>query len=255
MSKSILIANWKNHPSSLDEAKSLLNRLSRQSKLYKKLSFFIAPPLSYFESVSSRSKNFIHLASQDIFSSAQTASHTGEVTPDILKSFGVKLSIIGHSERRAMGETSADVSEKVKTALQSGIIPLVCVGEISKDQDGEHFEFLREELELSLAGLKRKSDISRLVIAYEPVWAIGKRATDAVEPADLFQSVMFIKKILTDMFGRNMAERVPILYGGSVEPDNASNLLHETGIKGFLVGHASLDAKSLGIIARLLISK
>jgi triosephosphate isomerase len=255
MSKPILVANWKNHPSSLNEAKALLTQISRQSQLYKKLFFFIAPPLSYFESVSARPKSFIRLAVQNIFSTLRSGSYTGEVTPDILKSFGVKLAIIGHSERRAMGETSEDVSRKVKMAIRSGIIPLVCVGEVTRDQDGEYFEFLREELELSLASLNRKSDISNLVIAYEPVWAIGKNATDAMETTDLSESVIFIKKILTNMFGRAMAERVPILYGGSVEPSNADLLIRGTGIKGFLVGHASLDAKSLGFIAKSLISK
>jgi len=91
------------------------------------------------------------------------------------------------------------------------------------------------------------------MIAYEPVWAIGGRAQDAMTPADLSQSVIFIKKVLTDMFGRVVAERIPILYGGSVEPANAGALFGETGIKGFLVGHASLNAKSFETIARSLI--
>jgi len=253
MAKPILVANWKNHPNSLLEARSLLRQLSRDSRFYKKLSLFIAPPLPYFESVSQRIKNFANLASQDI-SSSVGGTHTGSVTPDILKSFGVRLSIIGHSERRALGETNELVSEKVKIALRSGIVPLVCIGEVSRDQDGEHFEFLRGQLKLSLASL-RKADASKLVIVYEPVWAIGKHATDAIEPKDLSQGVIFIRKVLTDMFGRKTAECIPILYGGSVEPADVSMLWHDTGVRGFLVGHASLDAKSFRVIAESLISK
>lgn len=254
MARPILVANWKNHPGSLAEAKALLRQLSRDQSIYKKLSFFIAPPLPYFEATSLRLGSFVRLASQDIFS-LPDGTYTGQVTPDILKSFGVQLAIIGHSECRALGETSEEVSRKVKVALRAGIVPLVCVGELSRDQDGEHFEFLREELKLSLSGFNRKADALKLALAYEPVWAIGKRAQDAIAPSDLSQSIIFIKKVLTDLFGRAIAERIPILYGGSVEPSNAPILLNETGIRGFLVGHASLSAKSFKVIAEALISK
>ncbi|MDO8569946.1 MAG: triose-phosphate isomerase [bacterium] len=254
MTKPILVANWKNHPNSLLEAKVLLRQIAKNAKLYKKLSLFVAPPFTYFESVSERLNNFGQLASQNI-SSLYSGNYTGQVTQDILKSFGVRLAIIGHSESRALGETSEEVSQKVKAALRSGITPLVCIGEMSRDQDGEYFEFLRDELKSSLAGLNRKNDISKLALAYEPVWAIGKHAADAITAADLSQSVIFIKKVLTDMFDRATAERIPILYGGSVESDNIGALFNETGIKGFLVGHASLSAKSFEVIARSLISK
>jgi triosephosphate isomerase (TIM) len=254
MPRPILIANWKNHPSSLSEAKVLLGQMAKNAKLYKKLSLFVAPPLTYLDLLSRCSKNFFYLASQDI-SSQYDGTYTGQVTPDILKGFGVRLAIIGHSERRAMGESSDLVSQKIKTALRAGIVPLVCIGELSRDQDGEHFEFLRDELKSSLASINRKADISNLILAYEPVWAIGKHAQDAITSADLSQSILFIKKILTDMFGRAVAEHLPILYGGSVEPTNASTLFRGTGIKGFLIGHASLNAKNFGIIAQSLISK
>jgi len=254
MAKPILVANWKNHPGSLDEAKMLLGQLSRDSKFYKKLTLFIAPPFTYFESVSQRLGNFGQLASQNI-SSLPLGNYTGQVTPDILKSFGVRLAIIGHSERRSFGETSEHVARKVKAALHAGITPLVCVGEISRDQDGEYFELLREQIKLSLADVNRKTGASKLVLAYEPVWAIGKSARDAMVSADLSQSIIFIRKVLTDMFGRSIAERIPILYGGSVEPSNALALFRETGIRGLLVGHASLNAKSFGVIAKSLISK
>src|SRR5687767_3940489 len=138
MAKPILVANWKNHPKSLIEAKSLLKRLTKESRIFKKLSLFIAPPAPYFEAVASTSRGFATLASQDMPALAQ-GTHTAMVTPDILKSFGVRLSVIGHSECRAQGESNTLVAQKIKIALRAGIIPLVCVGEASHDQDGEHF--------------------------------------------------------------------------------------------------------------------
>lgn len=253
MAKPILVANWKNHPGSLTEAKALLKRLSRDSGFYKSLALFVAPPTPYFELVSLRAKNFARLASQDIAAFSQ-GTYTGLLTPDILKSFGVRLAIIGHSERRAQGETSGEVSEKIKVALRSGIVPLVCIGEIERDVDGEHFDFLREELKSSLSGINAKA-ARGLIIAYEPAWVIGKAAKDALPPAELAQSVIFLKKQLSDLYGRKVAENIPILYGGSVEPENAHTLMRKTYIKGFLVSHASLKAESFKAIAESLISK
>jgi triosephosphate isomerase (TIM) len=252
--KLILVGNWKNHPSSLPEATQLLSSLTKKAALYKKLATFIAPPLPYLDTVAKRVRRVGSLASQDIFF-APEGTYTGVVTPDILKSFGVKLALIGHSERRKLGETSQVVAEKVKTALRSGIVPLVCIGEEEHDTEGNYFEFLREELKSSLEGIRRKDDAERLIIAYEPVWAIGRRAKDAMEPKELSQMVIFIKKVLTEIFGRESAEKIPVLYGGSVESANAQSLIREGGVRGFLVGRASLDGRQFASIAEALINK
>jgi triosephosphate isomerase (TIM) len=252
MSKPILVANWKNHPESLARTNVLLGQLVKKASLYKKLHTYVAPPYVYFESVSKKVKSFAGFASQDIFF-AEVGTYTGAITPDILKSFGVKLSIIGHSERRKLGETNQVVAEKVKCALKSGITPLLCVGENVRDDAGEHFEFVREQLTLSLEGVRRRDDVKKFIIAYEPVWAIGKKAKDAMQPADLTQMVIFIKKVLSDIFGREAAESIPLLYGGSVDQTNVKDLM-DTGVSGFLVGRASLDAKSFASIAEALIS-
>jgi triosephosphate isomerase (TIM) len=253
MAKPLLVANWKNHPASLTEAKTLLKELGRGSKLYRKLSLFIAPPAPYLETVALRAKNFAKLASQG-FSPALFGAQTGLITPEIFKSFGVRLAIIGHSEERRRGETSEMVAEKARAALRAGIVPLVCVGEEKRDADGEHFEFLREEIKASLAGLSPKA-AAEVILAYEPAWAIGKGADDALAPSELVQSVIFIKKALTDLYGRKVAEKISILYGGSVEPENAYALMEATGVKGLLVGHASLKASSLAAIAFSLANK
>lgn len=249
MAKPIIVANWKNHPNSFIEAKDLLKDLARKKALFAKTSFFIAPPAPYLELVS---KSFAKAASQDVFP-IEKGSHTGEVSIEMLKSFGVKLSIIGHSERRAQGETSAMASEKVKAALKAGITPLLCVGELSRDAEGEYFSFIQEELKSSLAGVSKK-DAEKVLIAYEPVWAIGKSAKDAIDTTDLCETLLFLRKSLTDLFGRETAEKMTLLYGGSVEPRNAKALIG-SGVKGFLVGHASLDAKSLAGIIEAIFEK
>lgn len=252
MAKPILVANWKNYPSSLDESRRILRNYSKDRSLYKKLHFFVAPPLPYLDAVAAFS-GFVGLGCQDI-SSVPKGTHTGVVGSDILKSFGVRITILGHSERRALGENSGDVAVKVGAALASGIVPLICVGENTKDADGEHFEYIREQLKDSLSGLK-KSDASKIIIAYEPVWAIGKDAVGAMEPEELSQSALFIRKILTEMFGRNIAGRIPVLYGGSVDEGNADTLAAVPGVAGFLVGRASLDAKRFKKIAEALSKK
>lgn len=253
MAKPILVANWKNHPGSLPEAQTLLKELGKKRLLYKKVSLFIAPPLSFIETTARIIKTFAHLAAQDFFA-FEKGNFTGAVSPEILKSFGVKLAIIGHSERRALGETSEVVAQKARVALKSGIIPLICVGEKERDIDGEHFEKLRDEIKASLNGFK-KSEVGKLILAYEPVWAIGKSAKEAIDPTELSQTVIFIRKVLSDLFGREVAENTPILYGGSVEPTNAYTLMKDSGVRGFLVGHASLSGKSFAEIAEALTTK
>lgn len=251
--KYILVANWKNHPNSLDEASDILSQLSKKASLYQntKVSTYIAPPVSYLELVSKKTKRFAKLAVQDISSKTQGV-HTGEVTIDILKSFGVRLAILGHSERRALGETDEVVRDKVKTVLKAGITPLVCVGEGEHDPEGNYFEIIRQQIIGTLSGLK-KADVEKLMIAYEPVWAIGTKSKGAISREELSQVVIFIKKVLTENFSRQTADKVAILYGGSVDGGNAKALLHKTGVRGFLVGRASLQAKSFSQIAEAII--
>lgn len=260
MAKLILVANWKNKPSSLREAGQLLTELRRKSTLYKKLQLFIAPPAAYYERVAQKIRGYAHMASQG-FPKKPEGTHTGLVSAEILQNFGVRVAILGHSEERVLGETNADVAKKVRLAMKYGLTPLVCVGESERDPEGNHLEFIRNQLKQSLEGLKRshfakatrdKKEV--IMIAYEPVWAIGKRAKDAVNPEGLTEMVIFIRRILSDMYGRKTAEQVPILYGGSVEPRNAEVLYRDTGVRGFLVGHESLNPKDFEQIAESLVN-
>jgi len=253
MTKLILVANWKNHPSSPAEAGILLRGLAKKTLLFKKFSTFIAPPYSYFSMVGEKAHKYADLATQDL-SLVSKGTCTGEITQEILKSFGVRLAIIGHSERRALGESSESVSKKVALALKSGITPLVCVGENERDQDGEHFDLLREQVKTSLQGIT-KQQVGKVILAYEPVWAVGAQAKGSIEPAELSQAVIFIRKVLSDLYSRKVAESVVVLYGGSVDPTNARALVKESGVSGLLVGRASLDGQKFASIAESLLQK
>lgn len=250
--KYILVANWKNHPSTVEEAKRIVQGLVKQSRNFKKLYTYIAPPAIFLDLVSSKIRSIGALASQDI-SLLPKGTYTGEVTTDMLKGFGTKMSIVGHSERRRLGETNSIVSKKIQAALKEGFIPLVCVGEEVHDPEGNYFEVLNSQIRSSLEGLK-KADAKKIVVAYEPIWAIGKTAKEAMQPSDLRQMVLYIRKVLTEMFGRQNADQVHIIYGGSVEPGNVVELV-KSGAQGFLVGHASLSAKSFVDIAKTLTNK
>jgi triosephosphate isomerase len=201
--------------------------------------------------VSSKVRGVGGLASQDIFQ-AVSGTYTGVTSTEMLKSFGTKLSIVGHSERRKLGETNQMISEKVRSALKSGITPLLCVGEDVHDAEGSYFEVLREQITSSLNGIKKTEEAKRLIIAYEPVWAIGEKADKSIEPLELSQTVIFIKKVLTEVFGRKVADHIPVLYGGSVDDSNAEALVNNTGINGFLVGRASLNPEMFAKIAQIL---
>ena len=252
MAKPILIANWKNKPASLRDAKVLMTGLRKKSALYKKLQLFIAPPATYYDLVAQKISGYAHLASQG-FPEKSEGTHTGLISAEILQDFGVRLAILGHSEERALGETNLEVAKKIRLSMKYGLTPLVCVGESERDLEGNHLEFIRDQLKQSLEGLKRK-DVEKVMIAYEPVWAIGKRAKDAITPEGLTEMTLFIRRVLTDMYGRNNADKISILYGGSVEPRNAEALYRGTGVRGFLVGHESLNPTDFKQIAESLVN-
>jgi triosephosphate isomerase len=158
------------------------------------------------------------------------------------KGYKAKGAILGHSERRQLGESNDLVGNKVRYVIRQGFTAVLCVGEQERNDEGTHFTYIRDELEAAFAGLKRV-ELAQLVIAYEPIWAIGKTAVDAMKTRDLFEMVLYIRKLLIERFGRTSADQVSILYGGSVKPENAVSLMKEGGIDGLLVGGASLDPK------------
>ncbi len=175
--------------------------------------------------------------------------HTGDVSGTMLRNAGADFVIIGHSERRAGGDTDALVRAQLERATAAGLAPILCIGELERTRDADHFSFVEEQLNAALKNIP-KNTLKKLVVAYEPVWAIGKSAQDAMKPSDLHEMSIFIRKMLTELLDRPMAVRIPVLYGGSVEPDNAAQLLKEGAVSGFLVGHASVSSDSFVAIIK-----
>lgn len=237
--KNIVIANWKMNPSSLEEAKSIFNFTKKTASVLKNTEVLVAPPFVYLGLLSkiSRPKNLFITAQNSYFE--EKGAFTGEVSNQMLKDLGVRFVLVGHSERRAMGEDNKIINKKLESVFEAGLTPILCIGESVRDREGSHLEFLKEQLKNSISGLQKKYMLG-LIIAYEPVWAIGKSYREAMSPTDIHETVLFIRKSLGELFGKDIASSVRILYGAAVEAPNARAIIDYGNVEGFLVGHASL---------------
>jgi triosephosphate isomerase len=202
----------------------------------------VCPPLVYLDCVSQTTRGSrLGVGAQNMHFEAQGA-FTGEVSPTMLVDLNCRYVILGHSERRhGMGETNEDVNRKLKAALEHGLTPIVCVGElIEQRQAGRTLSIIGEQFTCSFADLTAEQ-MAACVVAYEPVWAIGTGLTATPEQAEeVHQS---LRQMIEERFGQSVAQRVRIQYGGSVTPDNAARLLAQPNIDGALVGGASLTAE------------
>lgn len=208
----------------------------------------VCPPLVYLHSVADALAGTpVELGAQNMYA-AEDGAFTGETNAGMLTDVGCRFVILGHSERRAlMGETDADVSKKLHAALAGNLIPIVCVGETLEDREaGNTEQVVQTQIRGSLDGLD-EIRAAGIVVAYEPVWAIGTGKTATPEQAEEVHA--FLRKQLADMFTEEVAAQIRIQYGGSVKPGNAKELLGQPNIDGALVGGASLKVDDfLGII-------
>lgn len=240
--KYLVVGNWKMYIDSLPKAKELAAKVTRASSRLRRTGVVICPPHAFLAAFSANvRRSNVCLGAQDVSPEIE-AKRTGENSAYILKSVGVSHVILGHSERRALGENDSVVATKVARALKAGLTPIVCVGEQQRDIRGEYLSQLESQIRGSLAGVP-KAKASQLIVTYEPVWAIGKSADNAVTPQLLHEMTLFIKKILVSLYGRSAGTSVKILYGGSVEAPNAGALVRGGMVDGVLVGHASADAE------------
>ena len=226
------------NPPALAEAKVLFKKISLASGRLRNVETILCPPFIFLSVLSGVG---VKLGSQDVFWQ-NGGRFTGEISPEMLKGLGVSHCIIGHSERRELGESDEVVSKKVNAALREGLRAVMCIGERERDSSGVYFDFLKDQLKKSLAGVPLRF-LTDLIIAYEPIWAIGKSFRDSMTPADIREMTIFIRKVLSDIYERKAGSSVPIIYGGSVEPENVAEVLKEGGVDGVLVGHRSLVAE------------
>ena len=231
----LIIGNWKCNPTSLNEAKKLFNLAKRGIKKIKNVEVVICPPFSYLSLISSFlvPRSSFKLGAQNCFWEEKGA-FTGEISPLMLKDLGCKYVIVGHSERRTLGETDEIINKKLKAVLKAKLTPILCIGETLKERKkGKTFKVLKTQLEKGLKNIRPfLVPRSSFIIAYEPVWAIGTGKPCGIEEAR--EARLFIKSTV---------KSIPILYGGSVTSKNGKDYVKEADFDGLLVGGASLEAK------------
>lgn len=237
------------NPATLKEARIIFSKIKKIASLCKKVDTVICPPTLYLSPLFSKSSGgAVALGAQNTSSFEGNGAYTGFVSPSMLKNAGAEFVIIGHSERRREGETDAVINKKILASLSVGLKVIFCVGEKERNHDGHFLEFVKRQIHSGLQGVSKKA-LPDVLIAYEPVWAIG--AENAILPRDLHQMKIFIRKVLSEFFGPNAVEKVPVIYGGTVNPENVETLLLAGEVDGFLVGRESLNSKNFGIILQV----
>lgn len=257
----LIVANWKAYVEDIAKAKKLL-AISKRLARTTGHTIVLAPPAPFLGALALTNKSRVAFAAQDV-SVTTGGAQTGEATAQAYAAAGATFTIIGHSERRlpampahagqagAAGDTDAIVAEKLSHALAHGLTPILCVGERARDDDGRYLAFIREEITTALGSLTPK-ERARTIIAYEPSWAIGKDAAAAIEPNDLAEMALYIRKVLAELLPGKSSAHSLVLYGGSVEPDDVRGLAAVTSVDGFLIGHASVDPRSFSLLVKQL---
>ncbi len=243
MRKKVVAGNWKMNKN-LNEAIQLVSELKNElSNFEPNCEVIVCPPFTNLESVNTIIKDSkIHLGAQNMYFE-DSGAFTGEISADMLLSVGVEYVIVGHSERRAIfKETDEVINLKLKQAFKKDLKPILCVGEtLEQRESGEMKSVIKSQVTGALKEIPA-SDISKMILAYEPVWAIGTGKTATPEQAQEVHK--FIRELISELYDETTAENLTIQYGGSVKPANAASLLSQPDIDGALVGGACLQAQS-----------
>jgi triosephosphate isomerase len=236
--KALIVANWKMNPDTLKAAKKLLEATKKAAAGAKGVSLVVCPPAVFLRDLAG-TRGKIAFGAQNVHFEHR-GSFTGEISPVQVKDAKAQYAIVGHAERRAMGESNDDVRKKVDAALAANLTPVFCIGERERGQGAEHFEFVREQIRTGLSEEAGKK-LSKIIVAYEPVWAIG--ASRAMEPREMHEMSIFIRKTLVERYG-SAGHSIVILYGGAVDAGNAVHMLRDGDVAGLLVGRASTDVQT-----------
>lgn len=249
MRKKIAAGNWKMHKT-LEEGQGLAQeiRTMSETEVTNGATMMIFPPYIHLQSIARQMEGSgICVGAQNLNQNEQGA-YTGEVSAGMLTSIGIKYVLVGHSERRQYyNETNESCAAKIKTALKHNIVPVYCIGEtLAERESGEHFNIVKEQLN-ALNGLSSE-ELSKCIIAYEPVWAIGTGVTATSAQAN--EMHIHIRNVIAGLFNEKSAQEISILYGGSVKPDNAKELFSQSDIDGALIGGAALASRDFINIAK-----
>ncbi|MFL2585363.1 MAG: triose-phosphate isomerase [Parvicellaceae bacterium] len=245
MRKKIVAGNWKMNLDSR-EANLLFEELNNYPS-FEGVDLIIAPPSIYLDSFSKHKLN-IHLAAQNV-SAHLNGAYTGQISSSMLSAMNLNYCIVGHSERRIYNnESNEQIFQKAKSLLDHNIQPILCCGELLEDREaGDAFKVVEQQLSLELTKFT-KQQMSKVIVAYEPVWAIGTGVTASSDDAQ--QMHQFIRTLISTHFDNQLANEISILYGGSCKPDNAKELFSQNDIDGGLIGGASLKFDSFISIAK-----
>ncbi len=236
--KPLIVANWKCNPIGFSKAKKLFNSIEKKIEKNQKAEVVVSPPFVFLSEF--RDSSEIKLGAQNCFYEKK-GSFTGEISPFMLKSLGCKYVILGHSERRRyFSETDKMINKKIKLALKAKLKVILCIGETEKQRrEGKKAEVIKNQVQEALKDIPGK-EIKNIGVAYEPIWAIGSGESCSVE--ETTSSILLVRKIISGIYNRNKANKVRILYGGSVTSKNSQQYISKAGTDGLLIGGASLKA-------------
>lgn len=247
MRKNIVAGNWKMNKNFADAEVLMFQLLEYKKNNTTNCDVYIAPPSLYLTTAKNVFENGeIGVLAQDV-SEYQSGAYTGEISVEMIDSIGINGSLVSHSERRQYhGETDSHANRKVKALLDAGLTPIYCNGEtLEQRKSGQHFDVVKNQTEVALFTLSAE-EIKKVVIAYEPVWAIGTGETASPEQAQEIHA--HIRSLIAAKYGQEVADEVSILYGGSVKPDNAKEIFSQPDIDGGLIGGAALKIEDFSKI-------
>lgn len=246
----IIVANWKMNPVSFKEADNIIRTVKNGIKKSENVKVVVCPP--YFYVQNTKGGTIFDIGVQDVFWE-DSGAYTGEISSKMAKNMGAGYAIIGHSERRMyLGETDKNINLKINSALKNSVKPIFCVGESEKERDEDRAgDVIASEIEKGLEGVPSGYLVKDLIIAYEPIWAIGTGNTPTSD--DIMSMALLIRKVITKLYDRKTADNLPIIYGGSVNSENALDFVDKAGMDGLLVGGASLNASEFVRIVNLFV--
>lgn len=239
--KKLIVGNWKMNPKSLALALQTYKQTVKGVAKPNGVQVAVCVPSIYLADISKIKKAIVSIGIQDAHYTP-TGAETGQNSIAMVTSYKPAFALVGHSEVRRRGDTDQDVNLKTLEYLRNKIKPIICVGEDDRDTEGVYLKYIKNQIEGAVLGVSKK-DIKNIAIAYEPIWAIGTGAKREATATECLEVAIYIRKILTDLFGVKNANEIPILYGGSVNAKDAIDFMQNGGVDGLLVGRASLVPK------------